>query len=104
MNRGEAESSVLSPSNERLKMTTISTINVGEIERELSSLWQQASEHEDGGIMRASTLNLLVFASSETEAARLDETLTEVTAAHPSRAILIIANGDSPEHALAAQV
>lgn len=85
-------------------MSSGSVINVGEIEQELTSLWQQASEHEDGGIMRASTLNLLVFVTSETEAARLDETLTEITAAHPSRAILIIANGDSQEHALDAQV
>ena len=81
-----------------------SAINVGAIERELTSLWQQASEHEDGGIMRASTLNLLVFVTGETEVAKLDDTLTEVTAAHPSRAILIIADRQSQESALAAQV
>lgn len=79
-------------------------INVRAIERELTSLWQQASEHEDGGIMRASTLNLLVFVTSHGEAARLDDTLTEVTAAHPSRAIMIIADSQSQEPVLAAQV
>jgi glucose-6-phosphate dehydrogenase assembly protein OpcA len=81
-----------------------SAINVGAIERELTSLWQQASEDEDGGIMRASTLNLLVFVTSQTDAARLDDTLTEVTASHPSRAILIIADRQSQEPALTAQV
>ena len=81
-----------------------SEINVRAIERELTSLWQQASEHEDGGIMRASTLNLLVFVTSQAEAAMLDDTLTEVTAAHPSRAIMIIADSQSQESVLAAQV
>ena len=81
-----------------------SAINVGAIERELTSLWQQASEDEDGGIMRASTLNLLVFVTSKTDAVKLDDTLTEVTASHPSRAILIIADRQSREPALTAQV
>jgi glucose-6-phosphate dehydrogenase assembly protein OpcA len=81
-----------------------SAIDVPAIERELTSLWQQASDDEDGGIMRASTLNLLVFVTSGTEAARLDETLTEVTASHPSRAILIVAAGLAQTPALSAQV
>ncbi len=85
-------------------MTPKSAIDVGAIERELTSLWQQASEHEDGGIMRASTLNLLVFVTSQGEAAKLDDTLTEVTAAHPSRAILIIAEREAAESVLGAQV
>jgi glucose-6-phosphate dehydrogenase assembly protein OpcA len=85
-------------------MTIQSAINVGAIERELTSLWQQASEHEDGGIMRASTLNLLVFVTSQTDAKTLDETLTEVTTGHPSRAILIVADRESSESGLSAQV
>jgi glucose-6-phosphate dehydrogenase assembly protein OpcA len=81
-----------------------SAIDVGAIERELTSLWQQASEDDDGGIMRASTLNLLVFVTSQTEAALLDETLTDVTSTHPSRAILIVADGSSQDSSLVAQV
>jgi glucose-6-phosphate dehydrogenase assembly protein OpcA len=81
-----------------------SAIDVGAIERELTSLWQQASEDDDGGIMRASTLNLLVFVTSQTEASLLDETLTDVTATHPSRAILIVADGSSQNSSLGAQV
>jgi glucose-6-phosphate dehydrogenase assembly protein OpcA len=85
-------------------MTVQSAINVGAIERELTSLWQQASEDEDGGILRASTLNLLVFVTSQTDATRLDETLDDVTAAHPSRAILIVADESSQPPSLAAEV
>ncbi|MFY9611056.1 MAG: glucose-6-phosphate dehydrogenase assembly protein OpcA [Blastocatellia bacterium] len=81
-----------------------SAIDVSAIERELTSLWQQASEDDDGGIMRASTLNLLVFVTSQTDATRLDETLTDVTATHPSRAILIVAEGASQTPTLDAQV
>lgn len=81
-----------------------SAINVGAIERELTSLWQQASDDEDGGIMRASTLNLLVFVTSQTDAAGIDETLTDVTSTHPSRAILIVADRSSQTSSLDAQV
>lgn len=81
-----------------------SGINVRSIEKELTSLWQEASEDEAGGVMRASTLNLLVFVTSQSEAASLDDTLTEVTAAHPSRSILIIADRESRESGIAAQV
>ena len=85
-------------------MTTLSAINVPAIERELTSLWQQASDDQDGGIMRTSTLNLLIFVTSGTDAASLDNMLTEVTAAHPSRAILIVADQESQDSTLAAQV
>jgi glucose-6-phosphate dehydrogenase assembly protein OpcA len=46
----------------------------------------------------------LVFVTSSSDAASLDDTLTEVTSAHPSRAILIIADRQSQEPALTAQV
>lgn len=81
-----------------------SAIDVRAIERELTSLWQQASEDEDSGIMRASTLNLLVFVTGEADAAELDDTLTEVTTSHPSRAILIVADGSSRTPSLSAEV
>ena len=83
-------------------MTPISAIDIAAIERELTSLWQQASE--DGGILRASTLNLLVFVANHTDVTTVDATLTEVTAAHPSRTILIVADDPSQTPALRAQV
>jgi glucose-6-phosphate dehydrogenase assembly protein OpcA len=81
-----------------------STINVALIERELTSLWQQASDEEHSGVMRASTLNLLIFATSSADASELDSTLSEVTAAHPSRAILIVADRQSQESVISAEV
>jgi len=83
---------------------TGSWIDVAAIERELTALWQQASADEDHGVIRSSILNLLVYVPGAAEAARIDELLTEVTAAHPSRAILMIAEGDASEAKLEAQV
>jgi len=81
-----------------------SWIDVGAIERELTELWQQASEEDEhGGVIRSSILNLLVFAPAGTEA-RIDDVLVDVTAAHPSRAILMIVDRESSEAKLEAQV
>src|SRR5712691_7357743 len=81
-----------------------SWIDVAAIERELTALWQQASEDEDQGVIRSSILNLLVYVPSISEAGKVDEMLTEITASHPSRAILIIADREAAEAKLEAQV
>lgn len=81
-----------------------SWIDVNAIERELIALWQQASEDEDQGVIRSSILNLLVYVSQTSEAAEADELLTGITAAHPSRAILMIVNPNAAEARLEAQV
>ncbi len=95
----------MSTSNEQLPGTKAPAINVDAIERELTALWQQASQDEEhGGVTRASMFNLLVYVSSRTEAGKLDEMLTDITAARPCRAILIVADGDSPEETLTAEV
>ena len=95
----------MSTSNEHLPGAQAPAINVDAIERELTALWQQASQDEEhGGITRASMFNLLVYVSSRTEASKLDEMLTDITAARPCRAILIVADGDTPEETLTAEV
>jgi glucose-6-phosphate dehydrogenase assembly protein OpcA len=95
----------MSTSNEHLPGAQAPTINVDAIERELTALWQQASQDEEhGGVTRASMFNLLVYVPSRTEASKLDEMLTEITAARPCRAILIVADGDAPEETLTAEV
>ena len=95
----------MSTSNEHLPGAQAPAINVDAIERELTALWQQASQDEEhGGITRASMFNLLVYVSSRTEAGKLDEMLTDITAARPCRAILIVADGDTPEETLTAEV
>ena len=95
----------MSTSNEHLPGAQAPAINVEAIERELTALWQQASQDEEhGGVTRASMFNLLVYVSSRTEASKLDEMLTDITAARPCRAILIVADADTPEETLTAQV
>ena len=90
------------------EMTTTgqqTNINVDAIERQLTALWQQASKDEEqGGVTRASMFNLLVYVPSRDEANKLDEMLTEITAARPCRAILIVADGSAPEELLTAEV
>jgi glucose-6-phosphate dehydrogenase assembly protein OpcA len=80
-----------------------SAIDVGQIERELTALWRQASEEEDHGVIRSCILNLLVYVSNASEAAEMDDLLADITASHPSRAILIAAE-DADEPSLEAQV
>ena len=95
----------MSTSNEHLPGAQAPAINVDAIERELTALWQQASQDEEhGGVTRASMFNLLVYVPSRTEAGKLDEMLTDITAARPCRAILIVADGDTPEETLTAEV
>ena len=69
-----------------------SWIDVGAIERELTSLWQQASGDEDHGVIRSSILNLLVYASNTADAAVVNDMLGDITAVHPCRAVLMIAD------------
>lgn len=81
-----------------------SAIDVGAIERELTSLWQQASEGDDHGVIRSSILNLLVYAPKGADADLVDDMLAGITAAHPCRALLMIADPSAAEANLAAQV
>jgi len=92
----------MSTSNDHLQA---STINVEAIERQLTALWQQASKDEDeGGVTRASMFNLLVYAPSRPAAKALDDILTDVAAARPCRAILIVADSEEPQGTLTAEV
>jgi glucose-6-phosphate dehydrogenase assembly protein OpcA len=94
----------MSTSNEHLPGAKAPTINVDAIERQLTALWQQASQDEEhGGVTRASMFNLLVYVPSRAEASKLYEMLTDITAARPCRAILIVADADAPEETLTAE-
>ena len=95
----------MSTSNENLSGTKAPAINVDAIERQLTALWQQASKDEEhGGVTRASMFNLLVYVPSRADAAKLDEMLTDITAARPCRAILIVSDVEAPEEMLTAEV
>ncbi|HET9530090.1 MAG TPA: glucose-6-phosphate dehydrogenase assembly protein OpcA [Blastocatellia bacterium] len=80
-------------------------INIPAIEKELSSLWKQAGEEgDDGGVIRACLLNLMVYVPDSEEANKVDEIIMEVSAEHPARAILMIADREASESALSAEV
>jgi len=81
-----------------------SAIDVSAIERELTSLWQQASDEEDHGVIRSSILNLLIYTPKPADAGLVDDMLADITAQHPCRAVLIIADSSSPQATLEAQV
>lgn len=82
-----------------------SWIDVAAIERELTALWQQASEdQEQGGVIRSSILNLLVYVPEASQAREVDDLLTDITASHPCRAILIVADNTATEARLEAEV
>src|SRR5581483_966059 len=83
-------------------MSATSTINVGAIEKELTSLWKQASEDETGGVVRASILNLIVFVPDPAEIAAVDDIVIDVTASHPCRVIALVADRASEESKLTA--
>src|ERR1041385_3173858 len=73
-------------------MSATTTINVGAIEKELTSLWKQASEDETGGVVRASILNLIVFVPDPAESSAVDDIVIDVTASHPCRVIALVAD------------
>jgi glucose-6-phosphate dehydrogenase assembly protein OpcA len=81
-----------------------SAIDVGAIERELTSLWQQASDDDDHGVIRSSILNVLVYAPNASEEGLVNDLLAGITAGHPCRAVLMIADPDGAEAKLEAQV
>ncbi|MEN3330662.1 MAG: hypothetical protein V7641_27 [Blastocatellia bacterium] len=73
-------------------MSATTTINVGAIEKELTSLWKQASEDETGGVVRASILNLIVYVSEPAESRAVVDIVIDVTASHPCRVISLVAD------------
>jgi glucose-6-phosphate dehydrogenase assembly protein OpcA len=70
-------------------------IDVRAIERELTALWKQAAEEQNGGVQavtRTCVLNLLVATPGGRELEDATETIARLTAYHPNRAIVISAN------------
>jgi glucose-6-phosphate dehydrogenase assembly protein OpcA len=71
------------------------TLDVQSVERELNRLWMEnagaGGEDEECAVMRARVLNLLVYVSSDEALAEVNELLSEVTAVHPCRALVMVA-------------
>lgn len=71
------------------------TLDVQAVERELSQLWKQNASAEEAGeegaMMRARVLNLMVYVSTEEAQRETTEMLMEVAASHPCRALVMVA-------------
>lgn len=75
------------------------------IERELTALWKKVGEEgDDSGVIRACLLNLIIYSPGADKSAKLDDIITEVTAAHPCRAIVLLADREAAEATMAAEV
>jgi glucose-6-phosphate dehydrogenase assembly protein OpcA len=68
------------------------TLNVQAVEDELTALWTANANDKDdeGAIVRARVLNLLVYVTDEETLKRTDETVFDVAAVHPCRVILML--------------
>lgn len=77
------------------------TLDVQGVEQELSELWKEnsgeADVEEDGAVMRARVLNLMVYVSVEEALEEVNEVLGEVSSAHPCRVIVMFAGRTEPD-------
>ncbi|MFN2529853.1 MAG: glucose-6-phosphate dehydrogenase assembly protein OpcA [Pyrinomonadaceae bacterium] len=75
-------------------------MDVESIEQQLSTLWGEStrnkSDEEQTALLRARVANVIVFVSVD----RLDEThetLSDLSAAHPCRGLVVVADNDGPD-------
>lgn len=73
------------------------TLDVEAVERQLAELWKQTGgerdANNDAAVLRARVANLLVFVRSDVALANVQEMLVELTAIHPSRVLIMRADG-----------
>jgi glucose-6-phosphate dehydrogenase assembly protein OpcA len=77
------------------------TLDVQAVERELNRLWMENAggrPDEEAAVMRARVLNLLVYVSSDEALDEVNGLLSEVTAAHPCRALVMVAERAGQDH------
>ena len=69
------------------------TLDIEVVERQLAELWLQTAgsdENDDAAVLRARVANLLVFVTSESELDEVRQMMTELTARHPSRVLIML--------------
>jgi glucose-6-phosphate dehydrogenase assembly protein OpcA len=75
------------------------TLDVQSVEHELGELWKQntgdTNVEEDGAVMRARVLNLLVYVSSAASLDEVNQLLGEITSVHPCRVIVMLAEREA---------
>ena len=82
-------------------------IEVGSIEQELVQLWKQTGEGSSpttAPVIRACSLNLVIFTEGADRSSGLEELVSQITVDHPSRIFLISADRRSAKSSIAAWV
>ncbi|HKO63103.1 MAG TPA: glucose-6-phosphate dehydrogenase assembly protein OpcA [Pyrinomonadaceae bacterium] len=76
------------------------TFSVAVVERQLTELWAQTTadiDDEEKTVWRSRVANLLMFLSNEDALSEVSEWIESLTAAHPGRALLIMAARDAKD-------
>ncbi len=79
-------------------------VDVAQVERQLTELWQMAAESESGAVTRASLFNLVAYTESEESRDRATAIISELTSRHPCRAIVLCARPDAARAGLIASI
>lgn len=74
------------------------TLNVQAVEDELTALWTAnvSDKDDDGAVIRSRVLNLIVYVTDEVTLKKTDETVFDIAATHPCRAILLLGEKEKP--------
>ena len=75
------------------------TLDVEVVERQLAELWQETAGDTDDevAVLRARVANLLVFVAHESLLEEVDSLMLDVTMVHPSRALIMLGEADTPD-------
>lgn len=76
-------------------------LNVEAVERQLAELWKQTSgevgPEDDFAVLRSRVANLLVCVARESSLTEVKGIVAELTAMHPSRVLLLLAEANNPD-------
>lgn len=77
------------------------TLDVDAVERALAELWQETAggeqDQSDDAVMRARAANLMVVVTSDAVLAQSQQTIRELAAVHPCRALMMLADRQSAD-------
>lgn len=87
-------------------MKVVETFVVESIERALADMWQETTAQSGGeeAVLRARTANLIVFISDESLLADTQQTIAELAATHPCRALVLVGNRAAPDKDIEVQI
>jgi glucose-6-phosphate dehydrogenase assembly protein OpcA len=79
-------------------------IDVDQIEKQLASMWANASdgENETRAVTRACALNLIVYTTPRDDRESLEDLLSQVNEQHPGRTLILVADREAREPRLEA--